>query len=204
MCHTTEEEYTSQVIITEYNPLTKDLTTLLRLLQCPDHNFLLTSLAHVLLTHRWLRQAWKHSSHSPQLWSRPTNSHVPYKAKAVAQRETRSLRLLLFTLGRPKFQTGSPNGGLKLMILRLTSGEQTTKFPAHSALLKWQRKTFDRRSQAKKYFCQWKVNKQHYVLKFTSVTSAAEQLKFLVWKWPQMNLIVLEKPIIKSWLFLQR
>ena len=31
------------------------------------------------------------------------------------------------------------------MILRLTSSEQTTKFPAHSALLKRQRKTlFDR------------------------------------------------------------
>ena len=33
-------------------------------------------------------------------------------------------RHLQFTLGRPKFQTGSPNGHLKLMILRLTSSEQ--------------------------------------------------------------------------------
>ena len=33
---------------------------------------------------------------------------------------------LRFTLGRPKFQTGSPNGHLKLMILRLTSSEQTS------------------------------------------------------------------------------
>ena len=32
-----------------------------------------------------------------------------------------------------------------LMILRLTSSEQTTKFPAHSELLKQQRKTFDHR-----------------------------------------------------------
>ena len=40
-----------------------------------------------------------------------------------------------------------------------------------------------------------------YVLNFASVTSTAEQLKFLVWKWHQMNLIVLKKPsIIKSWL----
>ena len=40
-----------------------------------------------------------------------------------------------------------------------------------------------------------------YVLNFASVTSAAEQLKFLVWKWRQMNLIVFERPsIIKSWL----
>ena len=32
-------------------------------------------------------------------------------------------------------QTGSPNRQLKLMILRLTSSEQKTKFPAHSALI---------------------------------------------------------------------
>ena len=44
--------------------------------------------------------------------------------------------------GRPKFQTRSPNGHLKLMILRITSCERTTKFPAHSALLKRKRKTF--------------------------------------------------------------
>ena len=44
--------------------------------------------------------------------------------------------------GRPKFQTRSPNGHLKLMILRITSCERTTKFPAPSALLKWKRKTF--------------------------------------------------------------
>ena len=53
-------------------------------------------------------------------------------------------RDLRFALGRPKFQTGSPNGSLRLTIFRLTSSEQTTKFPDHSALLKWQRKTFDR------------------------------------------------------------
>ena len=46
---------------------------------------------------------------------------------------------------QPKFQAGSPNGRLKLMILRLTFTEQTTKFPAHSALLKQQQKMFDRR-----------------------------------------------------------
>ena len=41
-----------------------------------------------------------------------------------------------------------------------------------------------------------------YVLNFASVTSAVEQLKFLIWKWHQMNLIVFEKPlIIKSWLY---
>ena len=51
---------------------------------------------------------------------------------------------LRFALGRPKFQTRSPNGSLRLTIFRLTSSEQTTKFPDHSALLKWQRKTFDR------------------------------------------------------------
>ena len=33
---------------------------------------------------------------------------------------------LRFTLGPPKFQTGSPNGHLKLMIIRLTSSEQTS------------------------------------------------------------------------------
>ena len=38
-----------------------------------------------------------------------------------------------------------------------------------------------------------------------TVTSAAEQLRFLIWKWCQMNnLTVFEKPSIrKSWLFLQ-
>ena len=42
----------------------------------------------------------------------------------------------------------------------------------------------------------------HYVLNFASVTSAVEQLKFLIWKWHQMNLIVFEKPLItKSWLY---
>ena len=41
-----------------------------------------------------------------------------------------------------------------------------------------------------------------YVLNLASVTSAAEQLKFLVWKWHQMSLIVFEKPsIVKSWLY---
>ena len=55
-----------------------------------------------------------------------------------------------FTLGRPKFQTGNPNRCLKLMILRLTSSEQTTEFSAHSKLLKRQRKTFDHRPWAKK------------------------------------------------------
>ena len=37
------------------------------------------------------------------------------------------------------------------MILRLTFTEQTTKFPAHSALLKQQQKMFDCRAQARKY-----------------------------------------------------
>ena len=41
-----------------------------------------------------------------------------------------------------------------------------------------------------------------YVLNFASMTSAVEQLKFLIWKWHQMNLIAFEKPlIIKSWLY---
>ena len=53
-----------------------------------------------------------------------------------------SQRLLRFTLRRPKSQTGSPN--LKRIILRLNFGEQTTKFPAHSALLKRKRKAFGR------------------------------------------------------------
>ena len=34
------------------------------------------------------------------------------------------------------------------------------------------------------------VNTQLYVLKFASVTSAAAQLKFVVWKWRRMNLMV--------------
>ena len=37
------------------------------------------------------------------------------------------------------------------MILRLTSSEQTTKFPAHSAPLKRQRKMLDRSPQAKTF-----------------------------------------------------
>ena len=48
-----------------------------------------------------------------------------------------------------KFQAGSLNGHLKLMIIRLTSSEQTTKFAAHSALLKWQWKMFDHQPHAK-------------------------------------------------------
>ena len=32
---------------------------------------------------RWLRQAYKHSSHSQQLWSRLTNSQVPHKAHSI-------------------------------------------------------------------------------------------------------------------------
>ena len=38
------------------------------------------------------------------------------------------------------------------------------------------------------------LNKQALVLKFSFVTSRAVQLKFLVWKWHLLNLIVLEKP----------
>ena len=54
-----------------------------------------------------------------------------------------------FARGWPKFQTRSPNGRLKLLILRLTSDVRTTKFPAHcwSALLKRKRKTFGRRQK---------------------------------------------------------
>ena len=44
--------------------------------------------------------------------------------------------------GRPKFETRSPNGCIKIMILRLTSINWTPKFPAHSALLKQTQKTF--------------------------------------------------------------
>ena len=66
-----------------------------------------------------------------------------------------------------------------------------------------------------KVFVHWKLkwpnfqmdsvlNKQALVLKFSFVTSTAVQLKFLVWKWPWLNLVVLEKPLIlKSWPFPQ-
>ena len=37
-------------------------------------------------------------------------------------------------LGNQNFKQGAQTGALKLTILRLTSSEQTTKFPAHSAL----------------------------------------------------------------------
>ena len=95
-------------------------------------------------------------------------------------------RHLRFTLGRPKFQPGSPDRCLKHLILRLTtkSSEQTTKFPAHSALLKRQRNTsFD----------------------WNPLLRLLLQRSWSFWKWCQMNnLIVFEKPsIIKSWLFLQ-
>ena len=50
--------------------------------------------------------------------------------------------IIIITLGQPKFQTLCLNRCLKLMILRLTFGEQTTTFPVHLALLKSKRETF--------------------------------------------------------------
>ena len=73
--------------------------------------------------------------------------------------------------GRPKFQTRSPNGRLKLMILRITSCEWTTKFPAHSALLKQKRKTFGLSAVGEKIFPPIK-GKQ---------TSACLEIRF--WDW---------------------
>ena len=99
--------------------------------------------------------------------------------RSARSQETPTVPGLRFILGRPKFQTGSPNGRLKRIILRLTSGEQTRKFPVHSALLKRKRKTFSCQTYAKKYFRRQKANKQALVLRFASVTSAAAQFKFL-------------------------
>ena len=55
-----------------------------------------------------------------------------------------SIKIIIIniTLGQPKFQTLCLNRCLKLMILRLTFGEQTTTFPVHLALLKSKRETF--------------------------------------------------------------
>ena len=44
--------------------------------------------------------------------------------------------------GNQNFKQGPRADELKLMILRLSLGEQTTKFLAHSALLKRKQKTF--------------------------------------------------------------
>ena len=54
-----------------------------------------------------------------------------------------------FTHRQPKFQTRTLRGWLKLMILRLSVGEQTTKFLAHSVLLKRKQKTFSPWPKAK-------------------------------------------------------
>ena len=75
--------------------------------------------------------------------------------------------------GRPKFQTRSPNGRLKLMILRITSCEWTTKFPAHSALLKQKRKTFGLSAVGEKIFPPIK-GKQ---------TSACLEIRFWDFRW---------------------
>ena len=65
------------------------------------------------------------------------------------------------------------------MILRLTSSEQTTKFPAHSALLIQNGRCLVVDLRQKKSIHQQKVNKQALVLKFASENSGAAQLKFL-------------------------
>ena len=83
------------------------------------------------------------------------------------------------------------------MILRPTSSEQTT-------FCTFETKMGNVWSSAlgKKIFPP--ITGKQTVLKFTSVTSAAAHLKFLVWKWGRMILKVLEKPstdILKSWLF---
>ena len=54
-----------------------------------------------------------------------------------------------FTHRQPKFQTRTLSGWLKLVILRLSVGEQTTKFLAHSVLLKRKQKTFSPWPKAK-------------------------------------------------------
>ena len=91
-----------------------------------------------------------------------------------------------------------------------TSNEQTTKFPAHSALLKQKLKACGGRVWTK-IILQVKLNKQALVLKFAPVTStprasAAVQLKFLVSQRSQMNFVVSEKLLVSknafSWSFL--
>ena len=83
-----------------------------------------------------------------------------------------------------------------------TSNEQTTKFHAHSALLKQKLKACGGRPWKKKIM-QVKLNKQALVLKLAPVTStprasAAVQLKFLVSKRYQMNFVVSEKLLVSK------
>ena len=100
-----------------------------------------------------------------------------------------------------KFQTGSLNRHLKHMIDSQANFQWTNnKIPCSFC-------TFETTKENIVWSSAIGKNIIHVLLiKGNSlVTSAAEQLKFLVWKWCQMNnLIAFEKPsIIKSWLFLQ-
>ena len=93
------------------------------------------------------------------------------------------------------------------MILSPTSGQLTTKFP-HSALVNKKHKKFGRRPKARNIYADKKeTNVKHLSLNsllWLSLpqSSTVVQLKFLVWKWSQINSIVLEKPLVlKSGLF---